>query len=150
MTTFLNGWTIFFLINVTSSAGLSSFGFIKWLVHFQIENSVIIYSPSKPVWASFFCWTQKKICWKMLVSEKLMGINDFYSIFLFLLWKSVVHINCPSFVSNRRKNLIQVWNKWRVSKWWQNFHSGRETSPTKKNPFIIYSCHSKPICCFPQ
>ncbi len=22
----------------------------------------------------------------------------------------------------KRKKLLQVWNKWRVSKWWQNFH----------------------------
>jgi len=30
------------------------------------ENSVIIYSHSsccKPVWVSFFCWTQRKIFW---------------------------------------------------------------------------------------
>ncbi len=33
-------------------------------------NSVIIYSPSscsKPEWVSFFCWTQKKIFWSILV-----------------------------------------------------------------------------------
>ncbi len=27
-----------------------------------------------------------------------------------------------SFVLNKGTNLIQVWNKWRVSKWWQYFH----------------------------
>ena len=36
------------------------------------ENSVIIYSPSscfKPVCISFFCWTQKKIFWRMSVTS---------------------------------------------------------------------------------
>jgi len=35
----------------------------------------ISYSPSscfKPVWVSFFCWTQKKIFWRMSVIKQLM------------------------------------------------------------------------------
>jgi len=39
------------------------------LVHPKNEKSLIIYSPStsscfRPVWVSFFCWTQKKIFWR--------------------------------------------------------------------------------------
>jgi len=32
-------------------------------------NYVIIYSPSsccKPVWVSFFCWTQRKVFWRTI------------------------------------------------------------------------------------
>jgi len=29
-------------------------------------------SCSKLVWVYFFCWTQKKIFWRMLVTRKLM------------------------------------------------------------------------------
>ncbi len=43
-------------------------------------NSAIIYSPSscsKPVWISLFCWTQKKIFWRMLVTKQLLVATDF-------------------------------------------------------------------------
>ena len=60
---------------------------VKWLVHLvKNENSVIIYSLSscfKPV--SFFCWTQKKIFWRMSITRQLMVAIDFHSIFFFLL-----------------------------------------------------------------
>jgi len=39
------------------------------------ENSVIIYSHSsccKPVWVSFFCWTQRKIFWLGLGSIQIL------------------------------------------------------------------------------
>jgi len=36
---------------------------LKGILHPKIENSVIIYSPSS--WVSFFCWTQRKIFWRM-------------------------------------------------------------------------------------
>ncbi len=48
------------------------------------ENSVIIYSPSsssKPVWMSLFCWTQRKIFWRMWETEQFWGTIDFHSIF---------------------------------------------------------------------
>jgi len=44
------------------------------------ENSVIIYSASccfKPVWIPFFCWTQKKIFWRMSVTRQLTDPIDF-------------------------------------------------------------------------
>jgi len=37
------------------------------------ENSFIIYSPStgfKPVWISIFCWTQRKIFWRMSITRQ--------------------------------------------------------------------------------
>ncbi len=49
------------------------------------ENSVIIYSPScssKPVWISLFCWTQRKILWRMWGTEQFWGTIDFHCIFL--------------------------------------------------------------------
>ncbi len=55
---------------------------LKGIVH--PKNSVIIYSPtssSKPVWMSLFCWTQRKIFWRMWVTEQFWGTIDFHSIF---------------------------------------------------------------------
>jgi len=40
------------------------------------ETCVIVYSPSscsKPLWVSYFCWTKKKIFWRILVIKQLMG-----------------------------------------------------------------------------
>ncbi len=48
------------------------------------ENSVIIYSPSsssKPVCMSLFCWTQRKIFWRMWETEQFWETIDFHSIF---------------------------------------------------------------------
>ncbi len=48
------------------------------------ENSVIIYSPSsrsKPVWMCLFCWTQRKIFWRMWETEQFWDTIDFQSIF---------------------------------------------------------------------
>ncbi len=49
---------------------------------------VIIYSPSsssKPVWMSLFCWTQRKIFWRMWETEPFWGTIDFHSI-----WNTIV------------------------------------------------------------
>ncbi len=57
---------------------------VKGIVHPKNENSVIIYSPSsssKPVWMSLFCWTQRKIFWRMWETEQFWGTIDFHSIF---------------------------------------------------------------------
>ncbi len=78
---------------------------------------------------SLFCWTQRKIFWRMWETEQFWGTIDFHSIF-FLLWKSIVPQNSwlqtffriSSFVFGRTKKFIQIWNYLRVSKWWQNFH----------------------------
>jgi len=98
----------------------------------QNENSVIFYSPSscfKPLWICFFCWTQRKIFWRMPVTKQLIDPIDFNSIF-FLLWKSMGSINrlITNILQNiflclqQKKKIIQVWNNLRVSKWWPNFH----------------------------
>ncbi len=65
----------------------------------------------------------------MLVIKQLTTAIDFHSIFFLILWWSMLQSTrwlqtffiISYFVFNRRKELIQVWNKWRVSKWWQNF-----------------------------
>jgi len=44
---------------------------LKGIVHPTNEHYVIIYSPSNCSKVSFFCWTQKKIFWKMLVTKRL-------------------------------------------------------------------------------
>ncbi len=47
------------------------------------ENSLIIYSPSscsRPVWVSFFCYTQKKILWRIWVTKQLLVTTDSHSI----------------------------------------------------------------------
>ncbi len=38
-------------------------------------------SSSKPVWMSLFCWTQRKIYWRMWETEQFWGTIDFHSIF---------------------------------------------------------------------
>ncbi len=45
----------------------------------NVFYSVIIYSPSssKPVWISLFCWTQRKIFWRMWEIELFWGTIDF-------------------------------------------------------------------------
>ncbi len=56
---------------------------LKGIVHPKNENSVIIYSPSnssKPVWMSLFCWTQRKIFWRMRETEQFWGTIDFHII----------------------------------------------------------------------
>ncbi len=48
------------------------------------ENSVIIYSPSsssKRVWMSLFCWTQRKILWRMWETEQFWCTIDYHSIY---------------------------------------------------------------------
>ncbi len=61
---------------------------LKGIDHPKIQmNCVIIYSQSscsKPAWDSFFCWTQKKIFWRMVVTKKLPVAIDFHSIFLYI------------------------------------------------------------------
>ncbi len=47
-------------------------------------TNVIIYSPSissKPVWMYLFCWTQRKIFWRMWETEQFWGTIDFHSIY---------------------------------------------------------------------
>ncbi len=90
------------------------------------ENSVIIYSPSsssKPVWMSLFCWTQRKILWRMRETEQFWCTIDYHSIY-FSYYGSQW---CPknSLVTNFLplcSAFIQVWNYLRVSKWGQHFH----------------------------
>jgi len=51
--------------------------------------NVIIYSPSicfKPVWISFFCWTQKKISWRTSVTKQLMDPNVFLHCKIIFSW----------------------------------------------------------------
>ncbi len=38
-------------------------------------------SSSKPVWMSLFCWTQRKIFWRMWETEQFWGTIDLHSIF---------------------------------------------------------------------
>ncbi len=88
----------------------------------QNETSVIIYSSSsrsKPVWMCLFCWTQRKIFWRMRETEyffsyygsqwcpKTAWLQTFFKISSFVF---------------RTNTFIQVWNYLRESKWWQKFH----------------------------
>ncbi len=107
---------------------------VKGIVHPKMKNSVIIYSPSsssKPVWIYLFCWTQRKIFWRMWETEQFWGTIDFHSIFFFSYYGSQwcpktawlqTFFKISSFVFGRTKKFIQVWNYLRVSKWWQNFN----------------------------
>ncbi len=48
--------------------------------------------------------------------KNTMEVNGYRQLF----WRPTF-FKISSFVFSRRKKLIQVWNKLRVSKWWQNF-----------------------------
>ncbi len=97
---------------------------LKGIVHPRIKIlSSFIHTQ---IWVSFFCWTQKKVFWRMLVTKQLIVAIDFYSI-LSILWKSMATINClvtnllqNIFFCAQQKKETQVWNTLRVSKWWQN------------------------------
>ncbi len=70
-----------------------------WLCMWQIIKNLenLIYSSytcSKPVWVYFFCWTQKKIFWRLLVTKQLTAAIDLPRIVFFsTLWKSMVTVN---------------------------------------------------------
>ncbi len=77
-----------------------------------------------------FCWTQRKVLWRMWETEQFWGTIDFHSILF-----STMEVNdapkqsvyklffiISSFVFSRTKTFIQVWNYLRVIKWWQIFH----------------------------
>ncbi len=76
-----------------------------------------------------FCWTQRKIFWRIWETEPFWGTIDFHVSF-FLLWKSMVSQN--SLVTNlltniflcvrQNKDIHTGWNHLRVSKWRQNLH----------------------------
>ncbi len=79
---------------------------------------------------SLFCWTQRKIFWRMWETEQFWGTIDFNSIFFFYYgsqwcpktaWLQTF-FKLSSFVFGRTNKFIQVWNYLRVSKWWQKFN----------------------------
>ncbi len=55
-------------------------------------------------WLDLFCWTQRKIFWRMWETEQFWGTIDFHSICFFLLWKSMVLQN--SLVTNFLQNIF--------------------------------------------
>ncbi len=60
---------------------------LHWMWHGatrQIPDSKLMY---------LFCWTQRKIFWRMWETDQFWGSNDFHSIFFLLLWKSTVTQN---------------------------------------------------------
>ncbi len=57
---------------------------VKGIVHPKIHWS-------KPLWVSFFCWTQNNIFWRVWVIKQLMVVVDY---FFSILWKSMATINC--------------------------------------------------------
>ncbi len=64
-------------------------------------NILSIFSASccyKPIWIYLFCWTQKKVFWRMLVA------TDFHSMKTKTLWKSMATSNC--LVSSILQNII--------------------------------------------
>ncbi len=69
---------------------------------------------------SLFCWTQRKILWRMWETEQFWGTIDFHCIFSPKFKQHFFKIS--SFVFSRTNTFIQVWNYLRVSKRWHNFH----------------------------
>ncbi len=44
------------------------------------ENCLFTHPCSKPVWVCFFCWAQKNVFWRMLVTKQLLVAVDFFSL----------------------------------------------------------------------
>jgi len=114
---------------VCSLISLDVYRGLKGIVHPKMKMSVIIYSPSscsKPEWISFFCWTQEKKFWRIRVTKQLMDPIDIK------INKNTMEVNgvhqllgywqITCFVFSRRRKFIHVWNKLRVSRWWQTFY----------------------------
>ncbi len=87
---------------------------LKWIAH---QKWKFCHYLLKHVWVSFFCWSWKKIFWRMLVTKNYyrsqwgpstVWLHSFFKI--------------SSSMFNRIKKFTDVWNILRVSKWWQNFH----------------------------
>ncbi len=78
---------------------------------------------------SLFCWTQRKIFWRMWETEQFWGTFDFHCICSYYgskwgpktAWLQTF-FRISSVVFSRTKKFIQVWNYLRVSKWWHNFY----------------------------
>ncbi len=76
-----------------------------------------------------FCWTQRKIFWRMWETEQFWGTFDFHCICSYYgskwgpktAWLQTF-FRISSVVFSRTKKFIQVWNYLRVSKWWHNFY----------------------------
>ncbi len=67
---------------------------IKCVVHPKLKI-ISFFTPSscyKPAFIYFFCWTQKKIFWRIRVTEHLLVPIDFHR--RKILWKSMGTINC--------------------------------------------------------
>ncbi len=77
------------------------------IVHPKMKN-LSSFTPNLHEFLSF--WAQKKIFWKLLITKKLSVAIDFHTKSIFFKTSCFVFIG--------RKKLMQVWNKWRVSKWW--------------------------------
>jgi len=75
----------------------------------------------------FFCWTQKKIFWRMIGSlAPLTSIVFYYGLYYGSQWCQTnvwfqSFFKISSFVFSRRKKLVQVCNNLRLSKLWQKF-----------------------------
>ncbi len=54
---------------------------IKGIVHQKIKIIYSLFTHHQPVWMSLFCWTQRKIFWRMWETEQFWGTIDFHSIF---------------------------------------------------------------------
>ncbi len=101
---------------------------------------------------SLFCWTQRKIFWRIWETEPFWGTIDFH-VFFFLLWKSMVSQN--SLVTNlltniflcvrQNKDIHTGWNHLRVSKWRQNLHFWVNYSFNSMGKNIVQN-----IFCVPQ
>ncbi len=73
-----------------------------------------------------FCWTQRKIFWRMWETEQFCGTIDFHSIFFSYYWSQwcpktawlQTFFRISSFVFSITNTFIHVWTYLRVSKWW--------------------------------
>lgn len=104
---------------------------VKGIVH-TIMKFYSLFICYRPVWLSFFCWSQKNILWwklkgctfTFIVEERnVMEVNDY---------KFPAFFKICTFVFNRGKKVKWLWIMWRVSKcWWLWTFSFAWTTPLR-------------------
>lgn len=115
--------------------------------------------------SSFFCWTQKNIFWRMLVTEQCLVAIDLHSI-IKMLWKSMAAISCSVTsifiylfffkyliqfsVEKKKKKLLQVWNNlrhhFRVSHCFKRDKRRQKKACVFFTPLLLQLKHSLFIC----
>ncbi len=144
---------VIFVVEIEQKQAIYTSLLIKGIVH----PKIIIYSSSsssKPVWMCLFCWTQRKIFWRMRETEQVWGTVDLHSIFL----SSMEVNNAPnSLITNFLQNIflcvLQNKHSYKYTKKLLNYsNAGKCNSLLSisghfKKMWFTWSWHGRVFCC---